>query len=539
MNLQFILVSLVLVAQARYVFAQVDSPPRTLFETDEYVAVPNRIDDAILTKLNSLGIQPATTCSDSVFVRRIYLDVIGTLPSSAEVRDFLEDDHPDKRRLLIDRLLEREEFADYWALKWCDLLRVKSEFPINLWPNAVQAYHRWVRTCIKQNKPYDKFVREMLTSSGSNFRVPQVNFYRAIQGTKPEAVANAVALTFLGSRLEKWSQNRQADMVLFFQGVQRKRTAEWKEEIIHVDLFSEIELGKATQAALPDGTKAALPPGVDHRRIFAEWLTQPSNHWFAECIVNRVWYWLFGIGIVHEPDDIRPDNPPTNPELLALLRRELVEADFDLRHVYRQILNSATYQRSCIPTTDRPEAETHFAHYPLRRLDAEVLIDAICQVTGTPESYSSLIPEPWTFIPGSERSICLADGSITSKFLELFGRPARSTGMESERDNTPSAAQKLHLLNSSHIQEKIEKTVGATTGTASRRRGSRRDRSRSSQSASGSTTELYLKVLSRYPTESELAAIRDYVASAEAEGQETFVDLTWALINTPEFLYRH
>ncbi len=177
------------------VFPQVSSTP---YESGAPPAPKGKIDELVLAKLKQLGIQPANLCSDAVFVRRVYLDVIGTLPTAREVRDFLADQDPDKRSLLIDRLLERDEFADYWAMKWSDLLRVKSEFPINLWPNAVQAYHRWIRTCLKENMPYDRFVREMLTASGSNFRVPQVNFYRAVQSRDPQAIAQAVALTFMG-----------------------------------------------------------------------------------------------------------------------------------------------------------------------------------------------------------------------------------------------------------------------------------------------------------------------------------------------------
>jgi hypothetical protein len=501
------------------------------------------IDDLVLAKLDSLAIQPAAICSDSVFVRRVHLDVIGTLPTAAEVRKFLADRNPGRRRLLIDRLLDRDEFADYWSLKWCDLLRVKSEFPINLWPNAVQAYHRWVRASIKENKPYDRFVREILTASGSNFRVPQVNFYRAIRDKDPQTIAHAVGLTFMGVRTEKWPDERRSAMAAFFQGVKFKSTREWKEEIVFVDLLgasAEGDDARPTSAVFPDGTRVALAPGNDRRKLFADWLIRPKNPWFTRNIANRVWYWLMGRGIIHEPDDIRADNPPANPELVDLLERELVAARYDLKHLYRLILNSATYQRSCIPTTHRPEAEAHFAHYPLRRLSAEVLIDAICQITGTTETYSSLIPEPWTWIPGENRSIALADGSISSAFLELFGRPARDTGLESERNNAPSAAQRLHLLNSSHIRNKIESHVASQIGSSPRRSRRWRRRARASWKLTPAmVTETYLAVLSRHPTAQERAVISNYAAQAEAKGTDVLVDLTWALINTPEFLYRH
>ena len=205
--------------------------------------------------------------------------------------------------------------------------------------------------------------------------------------------------------------------------------------------------------------------------------------------MNRVWSWLLGRGIIHEPDDIRPDNPPTNPELLAYLERELVASHYDLKHIYRLILNSKTYQLSSIPESDHPEAAANFAYYPLRRLEAEVLIDAICQITGTTEKYSSPIPEPFTFIPEDQRSIALADGSITSSFLEMFGRPPRDTGLESERNNRPTAAQRLHLLNSSHIQRKIEQSAKLRALVAAKR-----------EARATPIDRLYLTILSRYPT---------------------------------------
>jgi len=494
------------------------------FESDRTVVPGNRIDDLVLTTLRERGIEPANLCSDEVFIRRVYLDVTGTLPHPRAVRRFLQNRRPGKRAALIDALLARNEFADYWALKWCDLLRVKAEFPINLWPNAVQAYHRWIRDSIKENKPYDEFVRELLTSSGSNFRVPPVNFYRAIQGHKPSAIASAVALTFMGTRIQNWPEARRAGMEAFFSRVAYKGTAEWKEEIVYLDPAPTDPL----EAVFPDGVTVRIPAGEDPRRVFADWLIAPDNPWFARNIVNRVWCWLLGRGIIHEPDDIRPDNPPVHPALLAYLEKELVRADYDLRHIYRLILNSRTYQQSSIPQSDHPDAEILFAHYPVRRLDAEVLIDALCWIFGPSESYSSAIPEPFTFIPNSQRTVMLADGSITSQFLEMFGRPARDTGLESERNNEPTDAQRLHLLNSSHIQQKIERSWWL------------RQLMRTSKgNARLLINAMYLKILSRYPTQTEIAEIEEYARTSGLEAQQAVNDLAWALINTKEFLYRH
>jgi hypothetical protein len=499
---------------------------RPIAEPYEAASVPTRptaIDRIVLAKLNQLGIAPAKLCSDAVFVRRACLDVIGTLPTAQEARQFLADPAPDKRARLIDALLERDEFADYWSMKWCDLLRVKSEFPINLWPNAVQAYHHWIRSAIAANLPYDRFARELLTSSGSNFRVPPVNFYRAVQSRQPRAIAQAVALTFMGCRAENWPPQQLDGMAAFFSRIGYKSTGEWKEEIVFFDRSRPV----AGQASFPDGTAARLSPDRDPRQDFADWLLAPNNPWFARNIANRVWSWLLGRGIIHEPDDIRPDNPPVHPELLALLERELRSARYDLKHLFRMILNSQTYQRCCIPASHHLAAEAHFAHYGLRRLDAEVLIDAICQITGTTERYTSAIPEPFTFIPETHRSIALADGSITSSFLEMFGRPARDSGLETERNNRPTAAQRLHLLNSSHIQRKLEQSTRLRALTQGRR------------TPRQSVNDLYLTILSRYPTADELRAALDYCGTGATVSRQAIVDLAWALINTSEFLYRH
>jgi hypothetical protein len=457
--------------------------------------------------------------------------VNGSLPEPQDVRGFLKDRRSDKRAALIDALLERDEFADYWTLKWCDLLRVKAEFPINLWPNAVQAYHRWIHDCLRENKPYDEFARELLTSSGSNFRVPQVNFYRAIQGREPAAIAGAVALTFMGVRLEKWPEARRSGMEAFFSRVAYKQTAEWKEEIVYLDPAP----AKPLKAVFPDGVTVQIQPDEDPRVVFADWLISPNNEWFARNIVNRIWAWLLGRGIIHEPDDIRPDNPAVHPQLLAYLEKELVKADYDLRHIYRLILNSRTYQQSSIPRSpvgdagrDHPDAEALFAYYPVRRLDAEVLVDALCWISGTRESYSSAIPEPFTFIPEENRSIELADGSITSQFLEMFGRPARDTGLESERNNQPTDAQRLHLLNSTHVQNKIERSR-RLNGLLRAAKGNRRML----------INMIYLNILSRFPTQAELGAAEEYFQTKGTTLKQAADDLAWALINTKEFLYRH
>jgi len=496
----------------------------TPFESDAPAAVEGAIDGFVFGRLKTLRIEPAHLCPDAVFVRRTFLDVIGTLPTAKEAGNFIEDRNPKKRSALVERLLARDEFADYWAMKWCNLLRVKSEFPINLWPNAVQAYHRWIRTSLKDNMPYDRFVREMLTASGSNFRKPQVNFYRAVQSKDPQTLAQAVALTFMGTRAEKWPKERLANMAVFFLRVGYKITAEWKEEIVFFDLG---KTAAPPSAVLPDGTMVNLSAMQDPRAVFADWLIRPTNPWFTRHIANRVWCWLLGRGIVHEPDDIRPDNPPRNPELLNYLEQELIASRYDLKHLFRLILNSKTYQLSSIPRSAHPDAEAEFASYPVRRLEAEVLIDAINQVTGTTEKYTSRIPEPFTFMPEEQRSIALADASITSVFLDLFGRCPRNTGLESEqRSNLPTAAQQLHLLNSSHIRTKLEQGPKL------------RALLQPANNPCDVASALYLTILSRYSTAEESAAVQAYAQTGDHQ-RRVGSDLLWALINSAEFQFRH
>ncbi len=536
----------------------------TKTETKAEIAVPppaavrqpltgNSIDDFVFGQLTYLKVAPADTCSDEVFVRRVYLDVIGTLPTADESRAFIKNTEPNKRSALIERLLAREEFADYWAMKWADILRIKAEFPINLWPNAAQAYHHWVRASIARNKPYDKFARELLTSSGSNFRVGPVNFYRAMQDRTPAGIASTVALTLMGTRTDTWSPDRLNGMAAFFSQVGYKPSREWKEEIVFWDPMgsaratnnvtpsSTAPAVSITPAAaiFPDGTKAQLQPNRDPREAFADWLITPKNPWFTRNAANRIWAWLMGRGIVHEPDDIRDSNPPVNPELLAFLEKELVTKNYDLTHLYRLILNSKAYQLSSAAKSTGPQAEANFAAYPLRRLEAEVLIDAVNKITGTAELYTSAIPEPFTYIPTNTPAIALADGSITSPFLALFGRSARATGMENERANRVLPAQSLHLLNSSHIQRKLEQGAKIRAVFEAKR------------SEPEIIEELYLTILSRFPTPEEISNAQQYSAPATVskynktasksagKKRDDWVDIAWALINSDEFLYRH
>jgi len=280
-------------------------------------------------------------------------------------------------------------------------------------------------------------------------------------------------------------------------------------------------------AIFPDGAETTIPADRDPREAFADWLIRPDNPWFARAIVNRTWAWVMGRGIIHEPDDIRDDNPPSNPELLAYLEKELVASGYDLKRLKRLIFTSSTYQFSSIPRFKGPEARANFASYLLRRVEAEVLIDALNNITGSSDLYTSAVPEPFSYIPGDMTAVELADGSVTSSFLTLFGRSSRSTGMEGERINELAPPQWLHMLNSATIQNKLQN-------------GPKLRALLSSGAKSDEIAErLYLTVLSRLPTEADLKAVEEYSKSGATRGRDAWIDLAWTLVNSPEFLLRH
>jgi hypothetical protein len=495
----------------------------SVYEADGPAQPRGRIDELLFARLRELGIPPARPCADAVFLRRAFVDVIGTLPTADEARRFLDDPSPAKRDELIDELLARPEFALYQANRWGDVLRIKAEFPVNLWPNGAQAYSRWVHSAMARNLTYDDFVRQLLVATGSNFRVPEVNFWRSAADRSPAGLGRAVALLCLGERSEKWPVAAQQGFGAFFARMAWKPTQEWKEEIVYVDFAKPAP----PQGTLPDGSIVALAPDADPRAAVADWLLRGRRPPAAPVVCNRIWYWLFGRGLGPPPHAIRADNPPSHPDVLQYLADELVAAHWDLKHVYRLILRSSAWQLAPVPASADPRALATFAHYPLKRLDAEVLIDALCQLTGTSESYQSAIPEPFTFVPEGTRAIALGDGSISSAVLELFGRPARDTGLAAERSDVLSPAQRLHLLNSSHVQKKLE---GSRLLQGLARRGG--DPARAVE-------DLYLAILSRRPTDDERAAVRRAFANQRGAGPQNAQDLAWALVNSTEFLHRH
>ncbi|AQQ09019.1 hypothetical protein L21SP3_00816 [Sedimentisphaera cyanobacteriorum] len=486
----------------------------------------SQLDRAVLSVLKEKGLKPAEKCSDTVFLRRIYLDLTGTIPHNWQVREFLKDKSKNKRQKLINKLLGSPEYADYWTMKLCDTLRVKAEFPVNLWPNGVQAYYKWIYDSVLNNKPYDKFAQEILLSSGSNFRSPPVNFYRAIQGNEPETIASAAALTFMGIRLENWPDKTSQSITPFFSRLCYKGTKEWKEEIIYNDPAAETKL----IATLPfGGREVTIDAGEDPRAPFVKWLVSGENDYFAENMVNRVWYWLMGSGIYTDLDNRRPESRPVNPKLMSCLKKEFVSSGWDVAHLIKFITSSQTYQQSSMPEQRPAEAEKYFACYKIRRVEAEVLSDILDKIFGgSSGNYISRIPEPFTFFPAYKKAVSIQDGSITSPFLALFGKPSRDTGFLAERNLEPSAAQSRYLLNSNYINSKISRSWKLKKLV-------RDNRKNGNRIAAG----LYLSILSRPPSQEELKHALDYSRSSGLNLLNASQDIAWALVNSREFSYKH
>lgn len=447
-------------------------------------------------------------CSDEVFLRRAYLTVTGALPTPQQAVEFLEDQSSNKRQVLIDKLLESELGLKYMQMRWGDILRIKSEFPSNLWPNGVQAYNRWIYEQLMNNVPYDKMVRSLLLSTGSNFRSPAANFYRGFQTRNSKNIYDNINLLFLGNR-ECYDNGN-----ICFSQIKYKSTKEWKEEIIYLDIhkrapYNQIELG--------DDTTFYLRQDSDWREPYVMWLTSPKNRRFAEVMVNRMWFWVFGKGIVHEPDDWRDDNPPSDPELLKELTDYFLAQNFDMRAMMKRILLSDKFNSKAAPEGD----------YTPQRLPAEVIVDAMASVTNIWSTYTSRVPEPFTFYPPRTRSTHLGDATVSSSELELFGKVSRDVSLESQRNNAITSRQLLYLMNSSALENRIRKSPTLQKIYIQ------------SANIEQLADNITLLTLSRRATTAEVEMYRQYMEQNQLPMMEVAVDIMWMQINSNEFLYNH
>lgn len=494
---------------------------RLSFESGRPFTPVNKIDELVLANLKAKNLTPANECSDAVYMRRVWLDLAGRIPTLAEAKDFLADKSPNKRSELVEKIFQTEDYYLYQTMNWGDFLCIKSEFPINLWPKGTAVYTKWIYEAVRNNMPYDQWSRALLTTSGSNFRDPPVNFWRAVTSREPETLAANVCRVFLARRFEKMSKADQRWLAIIFSRIAYKATAEWKEEAV----FWNRDPLRYKEAVMPDGKRIAIPNGTDPRRVFADWLIQPDNGIFSAAICNQIWFRLFGFGIVQEPDDIRNDNPSAVPGLLEHLSEEFVKSKFDLRQLYRYIIASQTYQQSPIPNAPATQADKNFAAYPIRRLEAEVLQDIFMQIFNYRESYISIAPEPYTRIPTRVRTVEIYDAGITNTFLEMFNRGTRDSGGLSDRSGDFNRNHGLFLINSTEIDRRTKEIT--------RRVGRIRDESGQMIT---DLDFLWLTFLSRPISPAERDKFNSLTGGS---GQAALEDAAWMLINTKEFLSRH
>jgi hypothetical protein len=487
------------------------------------LAEANFIDPLVHARLKKLNILPSERADDAEFMRRVYLDVIGTLPTAAEARAFLADKRDDKRAKLVDTLLDRPEFADYWALLWSDILRVDRQA---LGPKRAYAFYRWVRDSMAHNKPLDRFARELIVAEGPIEEVAPANFYKV--ATKPGEAASSLSQIFLGIRIacaechhhpyDRWSQTDFVGMTAFFTPLAVKKTERGESLEASGDPLSkhprtgETVYAHALATRMPDKSVAG-----ERREALAAWMTSPDNPWFARNLANRVWAHFLGRGLVEPIDDVRDTNPPTNPELLDGLAKELGQSKFDFKALIRTITASNTYQRSARPNATNKDDETNYSRALFRRIPAEVLLDMVSQTTAVPERFKGM--------PVGTRAIQLWDSKTPHYFLKLFGRPQRLSACECERMTEPGVSQVLHLMNSPEIQEKIAHDRGTVAKLV-----------KSKTNDGELVDELYLTFLSRTPT----AAERERAIASLGRGanrREGAEDLAWSFLNSVEFVF--
>jgi hypothetical protein len=487
------------------------------------------IDEAVSRKWAKLGLLPAEAAGDAEFIRRLFIVAIGTLPSPKEVEDFLDDASPDKREKMIDRVLERPEYVDYWALKWGDVLRIDRQ---RMGEKGMWSFFNWVRGALRENRPLDRMVEELITAQGSTFTTGPANYFRTSRN--PNELAETTSQVFLGLRLqcaqchhhpfEKWSQDDYYGLAAYFSRLGVKSSGEFgvygDENVVYVKTDGEVRHPKTGKVLAPKPLDAAAADDpIDRRRALARWLVGKENRLFARNISNRLWGYVMGRGIVEPIDDLRVTNPPTNPELLDGLADELVRSGFDQKQVLRTILRSRVFQLSSRTHPGGEPDETFFSHYLIRRLPAEVLFDAVVAATGVPEGFSGL--------PGGTRAIQLPDARFESYFLQSFGKPRREIACECERVSLPNMAQALHLMNGDFLQRRVSDEKG---------RAGRLVKENAPDEAA--VKELYLATFSRRPSAEEGSRAREAIAAAPSR-KEGVEDLLWALTNSSEFLFNH
>ncbi len=486
----------------------------------------NYIDQLIADKLQKLRVLPSGLCTDEEFLRRVTIDIVGLLPTEEEYREFMADTAADKRSKQIEKLLARKEFSEIWAMKWAQLLMVKSDNNVSY--KAAFLYSSWLTNQLANDQPIDKIVRELLSSSGGVFNVPATNFYQTERDTLK--TAENVAQVFMGIRtqcaqchnhpFDRWTMQDYYGFASFFAQVGRKTGEDYRETIVFDRQGGEVNhpVSKAPVASSFLGGGPADVAGKDRRVVLANWLTSPQNPFFSTSIANRVWAHFMGVGIVNPVDDIRVSNPASNPELFAELGKRFVDYKFDLKQLVRDICNSHAYQR----TTQTNETNTldtrNYSHATVRRIPAEMLLDCITQATTTKDKFRGL--------PVGSRAVQIADGTTSDYFLNTFGRSPRTTVCDCEASTDPSLSQALHLLNGNATQGKIQqgKAINAWLEQG--------------LTVPQIVEKIYVRSLSRLPTEAEVNTLSKMVADV-GNNQAGLEDAFWAVLNSREFMFNH
>jgi len=519
--------------QSQVSFARVANPYPNKISPEVFAASPRRnfIDELILKKLQTLNIAPSEQATDREFIRRAFLDATGTLPTPQEVEGFLADNSTGKRAKLIDALLAREEFTDYWTNRSADVLLISSD---KIGSTAMWSFYNWTRNSVAANKPWDKLVREIITASGNTLENGAANYY-VMHKDVTDLTENA-SMAFLGMSitcarchnhpLEKWTQKQYFQMANLFARVGLKNGARAGDVQVYSNPAGEVNhprLNKPLPPAPLDGEALSFDSPKDRREHLADWLTSPSNPYFAKAAVNRVWKNFMGRGLVEAVDDMRATNPPSNEELLNALTRDFTDHGFDLKHLIRTIMNSAAYQRSSKPNDANLQDERFYSRYIIKRLPAEALLDAVSQVTGVPTEFPGY--------PIGIRAVQLPDARVNSYFLTIFGKPPRFATCECERTAEPSVTQALHVINGDTINQKLRAPGGLVDSFVK----------------FGATDEtiinhLYLSALSRRPEQAELERLRSLMAESKGAPEarrQAIEDLVWAALTSKEFMFNH
>ena len=500
-------------------------PKDLQFQWNEIVA-NNYIDELSYEKLKKLRINPSDLCTDEEFLRRVSIDICGVLPTEEEYYAFMSDDDPNKRVKLVDALLDRKEFVEMWVMKWSELLQIKSSNQVSY--KSMLLYYNWLQTRVADNVPIDQMVRELISSKGGTFANAATNYFQSETDTLK--VAENIAQVFMGMRIQcaqchnhpfdRWTMDDYYSFAAFFSQIGRKRGEDPRETIVFNSGSGEVRHLVGNRVMTPKFLGGDVPDlkGKDRREVLAGWLASAENPFFATNLSNVVWAHFFGRGIINDVDDVRVSNPAVNEELLQALAGKFTEYEYDFKRLVRDICTSRMYQLSTATNDSNASDTTNFSHASLRRVRAEVLLDMITQVTTTKNKFTGL--------PLGARAVQIADGNTSTYFLTTFGRASRETVCSCEVKMEPNLSQALHLLNGDTVQSKVEQggLVKALLAEG--------------KSVPDIVKSLYVRVLTREPTEKEISQLVELVAS-EGDQDKALRDAFWALLNSREFVFNH